>query len=106
MAKHRVNWHFPTKHKDYRAGDFIEMEATEAAPYVGFGVLTPLAEEEAASEVADLSAAQLKTMTKDQIAEYARAKFSVELKPADSTKDAMLAAVAVCAADATRKAGK
>lgn len=104
MARHRVNWHLATKDKDYRAGDVIEMEAKDAAPYVGFGVLTPLAEDEPTPEVTELSAAQLRAMNKDQIAAYAKARFGVELKPAESSKDALLAAVAVCAADAARKA--
>jgi|SRR5579872_6730290 len=105
MAKHRVNWHLAAKEKDYRAGDVIVMDAKEAAPYIGFGVLTPIAEDEEVAEVEDLSAAQLRSMTKDQIAAYAKARFGVELKPAESTKDALLAAVAVCAADAAQ-AGK
>lgn len=107
MAMHKVNWNLSgVKPHMLRPGDKVELDTEQAAPLVSCGVLTPLDEGEDSAEVEDLSAAQLRTMTKDQIAAYARTRFGVELKPTESTKDAMLAAVAVCAAEAARKASK
>jgi hypothetical protein len=105
MAKHKVNWHLHMGKTEHHAGDEIDLPAEQAAPLVGFGVLTPLGEDEVTPQVEDFSPSQLAKMSKDQLAVYAKAKYSTVLNPADMTKDAMLAALAVCAADEAKQPG-
>lgn len=97
MAKHKVNWHLHTGKDEYRAGDEIEMDAESAAPLVGMGVLSPLAKEESAP-VDDMSPSQIAKANKEQLAQYAKQRYGVDLSPTDMTKDAMLAAIAERAA--------
>ncbi len=102
MAKYKVNWHLHLGTKEPRAGDVIVLPADQAAPLVGFGVLTPMGEDEVTPQVEDLLPSQLAKSSKEQLSIYAKAKYSADLNPADMTKDAMLAAIAVCAADAAK----
>lgn len=102
MAKYKVNWHLHLGKTEPRAGDEIELPAEQAAPLVGFGVLTAVVEDEVTPQVEDMQPSQLAKLTKDQLADYAKRRYGVDLKPADMTKDTMLAAIAVCAADAAK----
>jgi len=97
MAKHTVNWHLHTGKTEHRAGDVIEMDAESAAPLVGMGVLSPLAKEESAP-VDDMSPSQIAKANKEQLAQYAKQRYGVDLNPTEMTKDAMLAAIAERAA--------
>jgi hypothetical protein len=102
MAKYKVNWHLHLGKTEHHTGDEIKLPAEQAAPLVGFGVLTPVAENEVTPQVEDLSPSQLAKSSKEQLSIYAKTKYRVDLNPADMTKDAMLAALAVCAADAAK----
>ena len=99
MAKHKVNWHLHMGKTEHHAGDEIDLSAEQAAPLVGFGVLTPVVEDEVTPQAEDMSPSQLGKLTKDQLADYAKRRYGVELNSSDMTKDAMLAAIAVSAAD-------
>lgn len=103
MAKHKVNWHLDMGKDKFHGGDVIELDAKEAAPLVGFGVLTPLSEDESA-EVEDMSSAQLAKVNKEQLAQYAKQRYGVALNSTEMTRDAMLAAIAVCIADEEKAA--
>jgi hypothetical protein len=91
--KHRVNWHLDMgPGKQFDEGDVIDLTPEKAAELEHFGVVTPLEAETEA--VAEIDAAELKKMSKEQLAEYAQKKFSKVLDYADMTKGQMLAAIA------------
>jgi hypothetical protein len=93
MAKHKVNWHLHMGKTEHHAGDEIEMGAESAAPLIGMGVLTPMATEESAP-VEDMSPSQIAKANKEQLAQYAKQRYGVDLNSTEMTKDAMLAAIA------------
>jgi hypothetical protein len=98
MAKHKVNWHLKGK-RDYRAGDVIDLKAEDAAPLVALGVITPIDEAAVDTEVETLTPSALKKLSREQLAAYAKHRYSLNLNIMEATKDSMLAAVAVCAAE-------
>jgi hypothetical protein len=103
MAKHRVNWHLDMGKKQHREGDEVELNDEQSATLTKLGVVTKLEEDEESSEAGSLTPSQLSKLNKDELAKYAKDTFGAELNPADQTKDAMLAAIAVCAAAAEAK---
>lgn len=103
MGKNRVNWSLDRGgKKPHTAGEIIDIPAKEAAELIALGVITPLEAGDEDTTVDDLETAELKTLTKEQLAEYAKRKYAVDLKPAESTKDSMLAAIALCKLEQTK----
>lgn len=94
MAKHKVNWKLSHKRGDFKEGQIVDLTKAEAEELLPLGVITPLESSEETGPVDALSAAQLKAMTKEELAQYAHEAFDAAIDPAESTKDEMLAKIA------------
>lgn len=119
-TKYKVNWNLDFGKKQYREGDQISGDAIPVAQLpvlLKCGVITPIDGDGADLEPAQpptgdtppadkptgvIDPAELAKCSKAMLADYAKEQYGLSLKPADMTKDALLAQIAEAAAKAAK----